>query len=116
MTFLSPLNNLVFAKNALVESTKIFSIKISKRRVVGKKKLLVSQGDQITLLWQTDENVELHLHGYNIKKNIIANESTPMQINAQATGRFPVTSHGFDGEKAHTHGKSALFYIEVHPK
>jgi hypothetical protein len=112
----SPLNEPVLTQTASAENTKIFSIKISKRRVVGEKKLLVSQGDQITLLWQTDENVELHLHGYNIKKKIITNKTTPMQINARATGRFPVTSHGFSGEQAHTHGRNALFYIEVYPK
>ena len=112
----SPLNKLVLTQTASAENTKIFSIKISKRRVVGEKKLLVSQGDQITLLWQTDEDVELHLHGYNIKKEIITNKTIPMQFNAMATGRFPVTSHGFSGEQAHTHGRNALFYIEVHPK
>ena len=116
LTSFSPLNNLIFTKPASAESAKTFSVKINKRQVVGKKKLRISQGDQITLLWQTDENVELHLHGYNIKKKVVIDKITPMHIKAHATGRFPVTSHGFSDEKTHTHGKGALFYIEVHPK
>ena len=115
LTILSPLSKLLSTKHALANSTKEFSVTINKRKVVGQKKIRVFQGDKITILWQTDENVELHLHGYNIKKKIVTNKITPMLINARATGRFPVTSHGFAGEATHTHGKNALFYIEVHP-
>ena len=116
LTIIAPLNKLLFTKTAFAQSAKEFSVEISKRKVLGEKKVRVFQGDKITILWQTDENVEVHLHGYNIKKEVVTNKVTPMFINARATGRFPVTSHGFSGEKTHTHGKNALFYIEVHPK
>ena len=112
----SQMNNLILSETASAESKNTYTVKISKRQVVGEKKIQVFQGDTITLLWQTDETVKLHLHGYDIKKTIATNKITPMLIRARATGRFPVTSHGFSGEKKHTHGKSALFYIEVYPK
>lgn len=111
-----PTSNLLVSKAASAESKNTYSVKISKRQVVGKNKIQIFYGDTITLLWQTDENVELHLHGLDIKKTVITDKITPMLIKARATGRFPVTSHGFSGEKKHTHGKGALFYIEVHPK
>jgi hypothetical protein len=116
LTIIIPLNKLLFTKTALAQSAKEFSVEISKRKVIGEKKIRVFQGDKLTILWQTDENVEVHLHGYNIKKEVVTNKVTTMVINTRATGRFPVTSHGFSGEKAHTHGKNALLYIEVHPK
>ena len=116
LIIITPLNKLLFTKIALAQSAKEFSVEISKRKVLGEKKVRVFEGDKIIILWQTDENVEVHLHGYNIKKEVVINKVTPMFINARATGRFPVTSHGFSGEKAHTHGKNALLYIEVHPK
>ena len=116
LAFITPLNKLLFNNTALAESAKELSVEISKRKVIGEKKVRIFQGDKITILWQTDENVELHLHGYNIKKKVVTNKVNPMFIDARATGRFPVTSHGFSGEKTHTHGKNALFYIEVHPK
>ena len=116
LTIITPLNKLRYTKTALAQSAKQFSVEISKRKVIGEKKISVFQGDKITILWQTDENVELHLHGYNIKKKIVTDKITPMFINGSATGRFPITSHGFSGEKEHTHGKNALLYIEVHPQ
>ena len=116
LIIITPLNKLLFTKIALAQSAKEFSVAIIKRKVLGEKKVRVFEGDKIIILWQTDENVEVHLHGYNIKKKLVTNKVTPMFINARATGRFPVTSHGFSGEKAHTHGKNALLYIEVHPK
>jgi hypothetical protein len=115
LTIITQLSQLKFIKTAFAQNYKEFSVTINNRKVIGQKKVRVYQGDKLTIYWQTDENVELHLHGYNIKKEIVTNKITPMVINARATGRFPITSHGFSGEKKHTHGKKALLYIEVHP-
>jgi heme/copper-type cytochrome/quinol oxidase subunit 2 len=91
-------------------------IKITKRHVVGKKTIRVTQGDVISLRWDTDEKVALHLHGYDIEQTALPGKSVTMKFTAKATGRFPVTSHGFGGEQGHSHGSGALFYLEVHPK
>ena len=116
LSLFSPLKEILIPKTAFAENTITFPIQITNRHVIGKKKIRVFQGDQIILLWRTDEDVELHLHGYDIKIKIVTGKAIPMLINARATGRFPVTSHGFSGEKVHTHAKGALFYIEVHPR
>ena len=91
-------------------------ITIHHRKVQGKKVLRVKQGDQVELKWQTDEKVDLHLHGYDIEKTATPGKPVIMKFTAKATGRFPVTSHGFGGAKGHSHGSGALFYLEVHPK
>ena len=88
------------------------SVEIKKRKIVGARTIRVKQGDQVQLNWKTDEAAELHLHGYNIETDVAPGKPASMTVTAKATGRFPVTSHGFgDG-----HGHSALIYIEVLPK
>ena len=101
---------------AWAQNKAALTITISHRKVEGKKTLRVTQGDQVELSWQTDEKVKLHLHGYDIEQTAMQGKTLTMKFKAKATGRFPVTSHGFGGEKGHSHGSSALFYIEVHPK
>ncbi len=91
------------------------TVKIEKRKVVGERVIRVKQGDEVTIRFNTDEIVELHLHGYDIEQEAKPGSGATMSFNARATGRFPVTSHGFGGH-SHGHGESALFYIEVHPR
>jgi len=105
----SPLIGIAWAQNAQL-------ISIKHRKVHGKNVLRVKQGDAVELKWQTDETVKLHLHGYDIEKTAVPGKPALMKFIAKATGRFPVTSHGFGGAKDHSHGKGALFYLEVHPK
>jgi len=95
-----------------VDAVPPISVEIKKRKIVGARTIRVKQGDQVNLQWKTDEKAELHLHGYNIETNVAPGKPASMNFTAKATGRFPVTSHGFgDG-----HGHSALIYIEVFPK
>ena len=91
------------------------TVNIEKRKVVGERVIRVKQGDQVTLRFNTDEIVELHLHGYDIEQEAKPGAGAAMSFKARATGRFPVTSHGFGGH-SHGHHESALFYIEVHPR
>ena len=112
---------LITAVSATLNATeqtgsKSFDIEITERQVVGESKLLrVNQGDEVVLNWQTDETVTIHLHGYDIEKTIVAGEATSMSFTAHATGRFPVTSHGFANEHA-GNGHQALMYFEVYPE
>lgn len=89
-------------------------ITIKNREVVLDSNVIrVTQGDDVELVWTSDETVELHLHGYDVALELTADAPGIMSFNARATGRFPVTSHGFGGE--HGHGHSTLLYLEVYP-
>lgn len=85
----------------------------NREAVVDSNVIRVTQGDDVELVWTSDEVVELHLHGYDIELELTANAPGTMSFNARATGRFPVTSHGFGGE--HDHGHQTLLYLEVYP-
>ena len=95
---------------------RILSVAIEMRKVVGKRTIRVTQGDRVQLNWQTDEKVELHLHGIDQKTLVLPGAGGTMRFTAEATGRFPVTSHGFGNKAGHHHGPGALMYVEVYPK
>ncbi len=104
-------NHFVVAEEAAV---KRFVIVISERSVPPDMKTLrVTLGDALELVWKSDESGKLHLHGYDMEFEVTPEKETLVGFTAHATGRFPVTSHGFGGD--HGHGHEAVLYIEVYP-
>jgi hypothetical protein len=96
-------------------AVKRIELVISERKVqLEDKTIRVTQGESLELVWQSDETAELHLHGYDISFEVSPEAPAIVTFEARATGRFPVTSHGFGGNKGHGH--EALLYIEVYPR
>ncbi len=83
--------------------------------VRGRHKVVVRQGESVQLIWHSDEAVQLHLHGYDIELDVQPDQPGVMQFNAHATGRYPVTSHGFGASHGAGHHQG-LLYFEVHPE
>jgi hypothetical protein len=75
--------------------------------------LRVTQGETIELVWTSDEAGSLHLHGYDIEFEVGPDGPETISFIANATGRFPVTSHGFGSDSSHGH--QAILYFEVYP-
>lgn len=78
--------------------------------------LVLRQGDEVLIRWRSDEGVQLHMHGYDLLVTLQPGEVLDTPFTARASGRYPVTSHGFghaDGQGRH--GR-ALLYIEVQPR
>jgi FtsP/CotA-like multicopper oxidase with cupredoxin domain len=95
-----------------------FTLAVQGRKVVSPAgPLRVRQGETVTLRWLTDEPVAIHLHGYEIEQVIKSETPTAFSFKAHATGRFPITAHGF-GAQAHGggHGDTVLVYLEVLPR
>ena len=93
---------------------RVIDVRIENRKVVAPRAAIrTTEGDVIELRWTSDEAVELHVHGYNLKLHVRPDAPAAMVIEAYATGRFPITSHGWgDGG----HGHDALTYLEVYPR
>lgn len=53
----------------------------------------VSEGDRVTLRLTSDEPVELHVHGYDLEKEVNPEEPTTLSFEADLTGRFEVEDH-----------------------
>lgn len=90
---------------------------IKKRALVGKNTFRVTQGQTVELRWSADEAVELHLHGYDVLANVKPDAPAVMRFKAHATGRYPVTVHGFGGTHSHGggHSEKTMLYLEVYP-
>jgi len=95
------------------DSTKTVDIEIKNGKVVGKKSARVVKGDTVTLRWRSDQQLELHLHGYDVNATVSPAAPAEMKIRARATGRFPVEIHWQRESGAHSH--RTIFYLEVYP-
>jgi hypothetical protein len=90
------------------------AIEIRKRKVVSPKgRIRIYENETVELHWSTDETVKLHLHGYDIEFLVEPGKTAVMPFTGKATGRFPVTSHGWG---TGGHGHHALSYLEVYPR
>jgi hypothetical protein len=95
-------------------SQRVIEARIENRKVVAPSAAIrVSEGDVIELRWTSDEAVELHLHGYDLVLHVRPDQPAAMVIEAYATGRFPITSHGWERGG---HGHDELTFLEVYPR
>jgi len=94
-----------------------FEVDIRGRKIVGNQTIRVKRGDQVTLRWTSDEPVSIHLHGYDLETVVQPGTPAAFTVQAYATGRFPITAHGF-GAQSHGggHSETVLGYLEVHPR
>ena len=66
----------------------------------------VDKGDKVVLVVRTDSGEAVHLHGYNIEKDVLPGKAVRMPFTANIAGRFEVELHPTD---------SLLAVIEVQP-
>ena len=93
---------------------RIIEIRIEGRTVVAPTNTIkMNEGDLVELHWTSDEYVELHLHGYDMKLTVLPGKPGIMAFEAFASGRFPITSHAW-GKGGHGH--DAIMYFEVYPQ
>lgn len=93
---------------------RVIEARIQGRAVVAPSDgIKLTEGEVVALRWISDEPVELHVHGYDLKLRLEAGKPAILEVEAFATGRFPIMSHGWG---AGGHGHDALTYLEVHPR
>jgi hypothetical protein len=93
-----------------------FALTITNGHVPDNMRLIrVKQNDVVKLQWSADKAMQIHLHGYDIEKDLKPGTITEMVLTARATGRFTVAPHtGEAPGGGHTHG-DVLVTIEVYP-
>ena len=72
----------------------------------GEQTIQVTEGDIVEFRWSSDEELNLHIHGYKIEVDVAPDSPATMRVDAVKTGRFPVLNH--DGNPPHV-----LLYLEV---
>jgi heme/copper-type cytochrome/quinol oxidase subunit 2 len=73
--------------------------------------LAARQNDQVVVRVSSDKPLQVHLHGYDIEKDVVPNVVTPLRFTATATGRFPIEIHS-KGPAKHR----PVAYLEVRPR
>ncbi|HEY7242284.1 MAG TPA: hypothetical protein VH678_00180 [Xanthobacteraceae bacterium] len=93
-----------------------FALRVENGRVAENMRLIrVKRNDVVKLEWSTDRAMTIHLHGYDIEKEIVPGAVTDMTFTARATGRFTIEPHlGKTPSGGHEHGE-VLVIIEVYP-
>ena len=82
-----------------------FDIAISGGNLVGDVDTLrIKKNEDVTLNFASDSEITVHLHGYDIEKTISAGHTSVMELKANATGRFVVTTHEVKSEHHENHG------------
>ena len=56
----------------------------------------VRQGDEVVLVVRTDSGEAVHLHGYNIEKDVVPGKPVRLPFTASIAGRFEVELHPTD--------------------
>jgi hypothetical protein len=93
----------------------IFALKIAHGQVPANMRLIrVMQGDAVKLELSSDQRQIVHLHGYEIQKEVAPGTVSELAFTANLTGRFPVHLHG-DHDDAGGH-EDTLVNIEVYPR
>lgn len=72
----------------------------------------VTQNDRVVIRWRSDREIEIHLHGYDLKAVLSPNTIEELDFEAHATGRFPITAHGHHTD---SHDEPVLLHVEVYP-
>ena len=58
----------------------------------------VNEGDQVTFRITSDRPLEFHLHGYDLEKEVEANQPAELSFDATMTGRFAIEDHDTEAE------------------
>jgi hypothetical protein len=78
------------------------------------RRIRVQQNDGVTLKWSSDRPITIHLHGYDIEKEVMPGAVTEMTFTARATGRFTIEPHTASASGGHGHAPP-LVTLEVYP-
>ncbi|MDQ3833629.1 MAG: cupredoxin domain-containing protein [Actinomycetota bacterium] len=72
---------------------KTFDLAIKGASAMSPDQVSVNQGDHVNLRITSDEPLEFHLHGYDLEKELEANEPGELSFDATNAGRFGMEAH-----------------------
>ena len=56
------------------------------------------EGDRVTLRIRSNEQLEMHVHGYDVEREIKAGQAAELSFEADLTGRFEIENHETEEE------------------
>ncbi|MBA2712188.1 MAG: cupredoxin domain-containing protein [Rubrobacteraceae bacterium] len=58
----------------------------------------VNENDDVTLRLSSDKPMEIHLHGYDVEREVEPGETAEVRFEADITGRFEIEDHESEKE------------------
>jgi hypothetical protein len=75
-------------------SDRAFSFRLANGQAVGgSQDISATQGDHLSVTLHTDVAAELHIHGYELAKDVDAGGTGSISFTADATGEFEIEAH-----------------------
>lgn len=93
--------------NNTPQTIRDFSITIADEKVIGDGRMRVVEGDTVSISVLSNNDHELHIHGYDTLVNLDANMTASIQFVADRPGRFEAELHDTD---------TTVFVLEVQPR
>jgi hypothetical protein len=69
---------------------------VIKNETMSPNEVTVHEGHRVTLRITSDEPLKLHLYGYDLEKDITANEPAELEFDATTPGRFQIENEQTD--------------------
>ena len=96
---------------------RIVDIRIAARKPEGGVRMLrARQGERIVLRVRCDEEMTIHVHGYDAEQRAAPGALAEIAFVARWVGRFPVTAHLPHAPSDVHRREPTLLYLEVHPE
>jgi hypothetical protein len=86
--------------SATVKPVTITVTAVNGRPVGGIQRPTVKKGQTVRIVVKTNIGTQIHLHGYNIEKNVKKGVPTVIQFVAKVQGRFALELHPMDAQLA----------------
>lgn len=77
--------------------TREFDLKI-RDGTMTPSEVTVAEGDRVVLRITTDSPLEVHVHGYDVEREVEPGEPTGLSFRARLTGRFEIENHETEEE------------------
>ena len=88
------------AQTTAVKPVVVSITAVNGRPVGGINRPTVKKGQIVRIVVRTNVGTTVHLHGYNIEKNVKKGTPTVLQFTARLTGRFELALHPMDATLA----------------
>lgn len=84
------------ARPAATKPVVISITAVNAKPVGGIKRQTVKKGQTVRLVIRTNVGTQVHLHGYNIEKDVVPGQAVRLPFTANIAGRFEVELHPTD--------------------
>ena len=96
---------------------RVIELRILDRKPLGGVRTVrAQQGESIVLRVRCNEQMTIHVHGYDVQHRVTADKAVDVAFTARWVGRFSVTAHPPAAQGTRHPPEHALLYLEVHPE